>query len=105
MCNNQLQQSALFTGKDEWFKDFYRDARRREGGGAIPPGGEDAVVVIQRRLRGVLGRKKARRVFMQLYVKLYDAQSGSPYYHNVRTGESSWERPLMTRHLYHRSNW
>lgn len=92
------------NGKEEWFAEFYSDARKSEKG-ALPLNASTAVVVIQRHMRGVLGRKKARKVFMQRYVKLFDSSAGCAYYQNVKTGESSWERPHMTRHLYHKSNW
>jgi hypothetical protein len=98
---------ALFpinTGKEEWFVDFYKGARKHEKG-AVPPGGATAVVTIQRHMRGVLGRKKARKVFMQVYVKMFDSYANAAFYQNTRTGEASWTRPLMTRHLYHKSNW
>jgi hypothetical protein len=73
--------------------------------GAMPLGAAKSVVVIQRHMRGVLGRKKAKRVFMKVYSKLFDPQARAPYYLNNKTGESSWTRPLMTHHLYKKSNW
>jgi len=91
-------------GKEEWFQEMFSSARQSEKG-ALPPNASDHAVVIQKRMRGVLGRKKARKLFMQRYVKLFDAQSNCAYYQNNVTGESSWERPLMTKHLYHKSNW
>lgn len=94
----------LFVGKEEWFTEFYKGARQGEKG-AIPLHGASAVVVIQRHMRGVLGRKKARKVFMQVYVKMFDSHAKAPFYQNTRTGESSWTRPRMTHYLYHRSNW
>lgn len=91
-------------GKEEWFTEFFTEARNSEKG-AIPMNGAKSAVVIQKRMRGVLGRKKAKKVFMQTYVKMFDSYANAAYYQNVRTGESSWTRPLMTRHLFKKANW
>lgn len=97
-------ENTLKSGKEEWFTEFYTSARKSEKG-AIPLGGVKAATTIQKRTRGVLGRKKAKKVFMKTYVKMFDSQANAAYYQNVRTGESSWTRPLMTHHLFKKANW
>jgi hypothetical protein len=65
----------------------------------------ESLLSIQRMARGVLGRNKARRVFAQTYVKKWDASYGACYYANVRTEASTWEPPLIYKHLYPGKTW
>lgn len=39
-------------------------------------------------------RADVRALVGEVYKKLFDAGSGYSYYFNVRTGESSWTKPL-----------
>jgi hypothetical protein len=65
----------------------------------------EALVVIQRRVRGVLSRNRARREFASTYVKKWDANYGACYYCNSVTQETSWHPPYIYRHLYPGRTW
>jgi len=93
------------SGKEGWFTDMFKEAQEAEDGAITSHTHVHAVIIIQKRMRGVLARRRVRKLFMSTYEKHIDPDSGYPYYLNVITGESSWERPLMTHHLYHYSNW
>ena len=95
---------SVKTGKEEWFTEFYKNARKSEKG-ALPLDSLKSVITIQRRVRGILQRKKVRKLFMKTYVKMYDPTANAAFYKNQKTGEVSWSRPAMTKHLYHKSNW
>ena len=65
----------------------------------------DSLVTIQRLLRGVIGRNRARREFAETYVKKWDPTYGACYYANVKTEETSWEVPAIYKHLYPGKTW
>jgi hypothetical protein len=64
-----------------------------------------AVITIQRIVRGVLGRKKARKQFAKTFKKLYDSSSQAHYYCNTVTQESSWTPPSLFKRLYPKADW
>jgi hypothetical protein len=64
-----------------------------------------AVVRIQKRMRGVIHRKRAKAIFVKRYQKKFDGASGYPYYYNTVTEESSWDRPKITEYFFPKSNW
>ena len=66
-----------------------------------------AVRLVQRRLRGWLGRSKARRKFSSVYLKKYDAETKCVYYVNsdYDPPEVTWERPKFMHHLWPGTTW
>jgi hypothetical protein len=116
---------------DEWFNTFFSSAKSKEeeeeeqdtitkkkknsfddaltsagrGSQAKRTAWDTAAIKIQRRIRGYLGRKRARKVFIKAYVKLIDPASRRVYYFNNNSQTSSWNRPLITRHLLPHIKW
>ena len=66
---------------------------------------EKAVIHIQTIARGFMGRKRARKVFVTVFVKRYDSSFGACYYVNLNTGQSSWCRPLIYPKLFPKGSW
>lgn len=111
-------------GGDEWFNKFFSSTKSKEEeeereeqdtrgnqakctASSLPSSSLEAVAAIriQKRIRGYLGRKKARKVFIKAYVKLIDPASKRVYYFNNNSRTSSWNRPLITRHLLPHIKW
>ena len=61
--------------------------------------------MIQRRYRGVLGRKKARKAVATTFNKKYDPSSQLYFYLNNATGMTSWDRPVIMTRLFPNSTW
>jgi len=106
---------------DEWFSSFFSSTKSKEGHDSIEKNKssalhgrgsykklsatETAAIRIQRRIRGYLGRKRARKEFIKAYVKLIDPSSKRVYYYNNNSRTSSWVRPLITRYLLPHIKW
>jgi len=90
--------------KDTWFDQFTGVAINEEVS-LLPLDPIAAVIRIQRRVRGMQGRKKARRVFVTMYCKRFDQTSQCYYYESTITGETSWERPRIAAYLLPGSTW
>jgi hypothetical protein len=103
---------------DEWFNTFFSSTKSKEEEDGKKKNSNDddyaltkrttweaAAIKIQRRIRGYLGRKRARKVFIKAYVKLIDPASKRVYYFNNNSQTSSWNRPLITRHLLPHIKW
>ncbi|TYZ67404.1 hypothetical protein PybrP1_004915, partial [[Pythium] brassicae (nom. inval.)] len=61
----------------------------------LSPADEARVVRIQTLVRGRRARKRCEARAGELFRKCWDALSGFEYYYNVRTGSSSWLKPLL----------
>ena len=59
----------------------------------------DAATTIQRRIRGLLGRRKGLRAAQEMYRKFIDLEYGEPYWFNTRSKASFWTKPPLLRHL------
>lgn len=88
----------------DWFEEFLTECLAEEKK-SLPLNPDSAALAIQRRLRGNWGRSKARKVFVQTYMKRFDQSSGLHYYINISSGTSSWQRPLITRYIFPNSVW
>lgn len=62
---------------------------------ALSPADEARVIRIQTLVRSRHARKRCEARAGELYRKCLDALSGFEYYYNVRTGSSSWLKPLL----------
>ena len=111
-------------GGDYWFEKF-TEAAIIEEQSLLPLDPDNAAIRIQRLFRGIMGRKIARKIFVKTYGKRYvklldiillyyitillifrfDATYQTFYYVNMITGESSWERPHITKYLLPQSTW
>lgn len=60
----------------------------------------EAATRIQRRARGAQGRKRARAVFVRVFVKRMDARTGVTYYCDMRSNSSTWKPPSIYRTLF-----
>ncbi|TMW67161.1 hypothetical protein Poli38472_012277 [Pythium oligandrum] len=58
---------------------------------------ETAAATIQRLFRGRHARQQFQLVLSSVFEKFYDEDSGLYYYHNTRTGETTWEKPRMLK--------
>mmetsp|Transcript_10058 Transcript_10058/g.15233 ORF Transcript_10058/g.15233 Transcript_10058/m.15233 type:complete len:1075 (+) Transcript_10058:284-3508(+) len=88
----------------DWFNEFVNNAIADEKMG-LALDSDSAALIIQRHWRGVLGRNKARKVFVKVFAKTYDPSSGAYYYSNLNAGTSSWERPAFMVHLFPKTSW
>jgi hypothetical protein len=59
----------------------------------------DAAATIQRRARGMLGRRKGLRAAQEMYRKFIDPEYGEPYWFNNRSKASFWTKPPLLKHL------
>lgn len=89
----------------DWFENFFKETVEDEKKAMGPDKRSLASVLIQRRIRGVLGRKRARKEFATTFTKQLDQRSQAYYYMNNVTGETSWTRPRIMKVLYPKSNW
>ena len=64
-----------------------------------------AAVSIQKRMRGVFGRNRMRKIFVKTFVKQLDPESKAFYYVNLITNETSWTRPKFFVRLFPNSKW
>jgi len=66
-----------------------------------------AVRRVQTRARGMIGRNRMRKMFVEIFIKKFDATSGRCYYINssAKPPSVSWERPMFMRHIFPNSNW
>jgi hypothetical protein len=51
----------------------------------------------QQRYRRVRARREFIRLIEHVYEKIRDPDSGAYYYHDRRTGETSWTKPLLLK--------
>lgn len=63
-----------------------------------------AITVIQSAQRRKAAIRETRSLVAQNFTKMYDAQSGSLYWYNHGTGESSWERPIIVDNFFKRKS-
>jgi hypothetical protein len=54
-----------------------------------------AALLMQRQFRARIARRQLRMLLNSVTDKVYDPNSGRHYYFNKRTGEVSWEKPLV----------
>ena len=54
---------------------------------------EEAAETIQAMFRKRKARKMLRHLLLNIYEKVVDPNTGTEYYYNSKTGESSWEKP------------
>ena len=63
---------------------------------ARPPASEEeAAVLIQKLLRARMARRAVRKVASGVFEKIYDPESNSYYYWNLKTNEPSWTKPRV----------
>ena len=72
-----------------------REAKRAARKSADEMTKDEAAFKIQGMYRSWLSRNAVRAIIRSLYEKLYDAQRGTYYYFNHRTGMSSWYKPVL----------
>ncbi|GLE05728.1 hypothetical protein PINS_up014776 [Pythium insidiosum] len=56
---------------------------------------EAAAVTIQRLFRARHAKTQLRALLASVFERFYDETSGRYYYHNKRTGETTWEKPRL----------
>lgn len=90
----------------EWLTQFLRGATVDEHS-ALRQGSPQshAAGVIQRRVRGVRGRKSARKAFATTFTKKYDPSSKNYFYLNNSYNSTSWVRPALMTRLFPKSTW
>lgn len=87
-----------------WFKEALR-ASVAEDLKKTPKDFMGAVRLVQRRARGILGRNKARAVFITIWAKKWDPENERFYYVDQQHGQLSWERPAFFTHLFPKVGW
>ncbi|KAL4136955.1 hypothetical protein PRIC2_000483 [Phytophthora ramorum] len=58
---------------------------------------EEAACMLQRAYRRKAGFRNLLRMSRAVYERIYDPEQGLYYYHNTRTKETTWEKPLLLR--------
>ncbi|EGZ23582.1 hypothetical protein PHYSODRAFT_416934, partial [Phytophthora sojae] len=58
---------------------------------------ERAACMVQRAYRRKRGFQNLLRLCRSVYERIYDPEQGMYYYHNTRTKETTWEKPLLWR--------
>lgn len=58
---------------------------------------EDAACMVQRAYRRKSGFQNLLRICRSVYERIYDPELGLFYYHNTRTKETTWDKPLLLR--------
>jgi hypothetical protein len=58
---------------------------------------ERAAQMVQRAYRRRKGFQNLLRLCRSVYERIYDTEQGMYYYHNTRTKETTWEKPLLLR--------
>ena len=89
----------------EWFDNFFSNQMEAEKAESKDDVKVNAAITIQRLVRGRRGRAAVRKIVAKTFIKQYDAASRASYYVNLKTGESSWTRPLILKYIYKNSNW
>ncbi|GMF16923.1 unnamed protein product [Phytophthora fragariaefolia] len=91
------------------YNQLQRDTRERDTAGALhdkkstkpsraePLTPDDAATMVQRAYRRKTGFQNLLRMCRTVYERLYDPEQGLYYYHNTRTKETTWEKPLLLR--------
>eukprot|EP01038_Epipyxis_sp_PR26KG_P007137 gene7137-9738_t len=103
--NNTHKNKLLYEAKEkEWMNNIQNEITK-EYKKNIPLNSSLGAMIIQKIVRGMLARKKARKLFVATYVKKYHNESGLVYYANLNTGDSTWEKPKFMKHLFPNSNW
>lgn len=89
-----------------WFPPFFQEAVQKEKE-LLPLDPIVAVTRIQVRVRGMLGRNKARKQFATIYRKKYDPETKMCFYVLLNTEPPvvTWDRPMIINKLFPRSNW
>ena len=87
-----------------WFKDLLREAIA-EDKRLCPKDYLGAVRMLQRVFRGVIGRTKARKLFIAQWAKKWDAERERFYYVNQHSGDIDWVRPLLFHTLFPKRAW
>jgi hypothetical protein len=95
----QIDMSRKNEGK-EWFDAFFSEAAEMADEVAPSLTERAAARRIQKHIRGVLGRKKARIAFTACFTKRYDATEELCYYTNEATGETSWDPPKIIKYIW-----
>ncbi len=72
-----------------------REAKKKHRKTASEFTPDEAAFKIQGMYHGWISRNRVRAIIRSLYEKLYDAQRGTYYYFNRRTGKSSWYKPAL----------
>eukprot|EP01039_Chlorochromonas_danica_P003648 gene3648-3994_t len=96
--------TASRKAEKEWFDNFLATTLKREKA-SLPVGKVDAAVRLQKRLRGMMARKKARIIFAKRFKKYLDESYGAYYYFDNQTGEACWSSPKLFHILFPKAVW
>ena len=108
-----VEMNGQRKGKDngqEWLDEFLKQTSEMDKS-SLPLNNSSssspsqAAAKIQRRVRGMLGRNKARKLFVKTFAKRMDPGSKSYFYVNQNTGTTSWTRPFILKRLFPNSTW
>lgn len=58
---------------------------------------DEAATMVQRTYRRRLGFRRLLELCRSVYERIYDPEQDAYYYHNTRTKEVTWEKPLLLR--------
>lgn len=103
----KIEMKAVGVREDlTWLKECLK-AAIAEDMQHLPLDYMGCVRLVQRRVRGWLGRTKARRKFATTYLKKYDPNTGDVYYVNGMRDppEVSFEKPRFMHHLFPANKW
>ncbi|KAG3160980.1 hypothetical protein PI124_g6294 [Phytophthora idaei] len=78
--------------QDDSGKKMKRNKARNE-----PLTPETAACMVQRAYRRKIGFQNLLKMCRAVYERIYDPEQGLYYYHNTRTKETTWDKPLLLR--------
>jgi len=87
-----------------WFKECLQRAIA-EDLRSCPRDYIGCVRLLQRWFRGVAGRNRVRKIFINLWAKKWDPERERFYWVNLESGDIGWERPFLFFRLYPNRKW
>ncbi|GMF09289.1 unnamed protein product [Phytophthora lilii] len=92
----EQQQQELAEQREGAAEALQKKTKRKKArNGQMTP--EDAACMVQRAYRRKTGFQTLLWMCCSVYERIYDPEQGLYYYHNTRTKEVTWEKPLLLR--------
>ncbi|RLN70545.1 hypothetical protein BBJ28_00005203 [Nothophytophthora sp. Chile5] len=85
------------TRYEQLQQEAQRERRKAEKLLKAPPSQEEAARMVQRAYRRKTGFQNLLKLCRAVYERIYDPETERFYYHNTRTRETTWEKPLLLR--------
>lgn len=84
--------------RPRWVSDAELRSPRLRRQRTEPLTANDAAAMVQRAYRRKKGFEALLQRCRQVYERIFDASQNAYYYHNTRTKETTWDKPVLLRH-------